>query len=197
VAALLLWRYPLPIGPDVVSELRRADADEVEALLLAAFPGPEEAALVRALRAEGAMVAEWVMRWQGRIGAYAGISRMVAPAGWFALAPVAVLPEWQNGALAADRPGLQNHFRFGSRIVRQAASLFVDHADLLRKTWALDAAPTLVVVGKPSFYARCGFSAKRAARLRSPWPAANTLIAREGQDIPEERLVYPRAFDGL
>jgi putative acetyltransferase len=185
---------PLPIGPDVISELRPSDVDEVEALLLAAFPGPEEAALVRALRAEGAMVVEWVMRWQGRIGAYAGISRMVAPAGWFALAPVAVLPEWQDGALAGDRTSVRNHFRLGTRIVRQAASLFTDHADLLRKKWALDVPPTLVVLGKPSFYARCGFSAERAARLRSPWPVAHTLIARPGGDLPEETLVYPAAF---
>jgi predicted N-acetyltransferase YhbS len=68
----------MPSGPDGVSEKRPEDAEDVEALLLSAFPGPEEAALVRALRSEGAMVAEWVMRWQGRIVACGGISRIDA-----------------------------------------------------------------------------------------------------------------------
>jgi hypothetical protein len=56
------------IGPDV-SEMRSDDQDQVEALLRAAFPGSEEAALERQLRADRWMVSERVMRWQGRIGA--------------------------------------------------------------------------------------------------------------------------------
>jgi putative acetyltransferase len=158
-------------GPDV-SELRPDDQDEVDALLRAAFPGSEEALLVHRLRAGGAMVSERVIRWQGRIGAYAGISRMVAPAGWFALAPVAVLPEWQG-------------VRFGTRIVQ--------HPELQPK----DGKPTLVVLGKPSFYSRCGFSQERAARLATPYPVSYTLIARSGEDTPEERLDYPPAFEGV
>lgn len=183
------------IGPDV-SAMRPADADEVEALLLAAFPGPAEAALVRALRAEGAMAMEQVMRVQGRIGAYAGVSRMVSPEGWFTLAPVAVRPECQGGALARGSPGMERHLRLGTRIVRDTASLFIDHPDILRKGLGVTSTPTLVVVGKPSFYARAGFSLERAARLRGPYPVANTLIARPGDDVPQEQLVYPAAFAG-
>jgi putative acetyltransferase len=184
-------------GPDV-SEMRRGEEAEVEALLLAAFPGPEEARLVRDLRADGAMVSERVMRWQGRIGAYAGISRMVAPEGWYALAPVAVLPEWQNGALGRDRPGMESDYRLGTRIVQQTASMFIEFGHRLREELQpTDRKPTLVVLGKPSFYARCGFSLERAARLTSPYPIANTLIARAGDDVPEETLVYPAAFDGV
>jgi putative acetyltransferase len=184
------------VGPDV-SEMRPADVEEVEALLLAAFPGPEEAALVRDLRAVGAMVSERIMRWQGRIGAYAGISRMVAPEAWFALAPVAVLPEWQDGALGKDRPGMQPYLRFGTRIVQQTASLFIDHADILRHKWGTQTSPTLVVLGKPTFYTRCGFSQPRAARLTGPYPIKNTLIARAGSDVPAEALIYPAPFDGV
>ena len=83
------------LGPDVTREMRAGEDGEVDALLRAAFPGPEEAALVRALRRDGAMVAEFVLPWAGRIGAYAAVSRMVEPAGWGCLAPVAVVPEWQ------------------------------------------------------------------------------------------------------
>jgi putative acetyltransferase len=181
-------------GPDV-SGMRPSDADEVDALLRAAFPGPEEARLVRDLRADGAMFAEQVMRWQDRIGAYAGISRMIAPEGWFALAPVAVLPDWQGGVLGRDRPGMQHYYRFGTRIVQQTASLFIEFPHMIRGMRGTGLTPTLVVLGKPSFYARCGLSSERAARLTSPYPIRNTLIARAGDDAPEETLVYPPAFD--
>lgn len=182
----------MTIGPDV-SEMRRGEEDEVEALLLAAFSGPDEAALVRRLRAEGAMMSERVMRWRGRIGAYAGISRMAAPAGWFCLAPVAVLPEWQGGALAQD-PRMRHYFRLGTVIVRQTAGMFIEFPHAIRWTQGTDLVPTLVVLGKPSFYARCGFSQERAARLTSPFPLEYTLIARPGTDVPEAALAYPAAF---
>jgi putative acetyltransferase len=185
------------IGPDV-SEMRPEDHDEVDALLRGAFPGPDEAELVLRLRADRAMVSERVMRWQGRIGAYAGISRMVAPEGWFALAPVAVLPEWQNGGSGRDPAGLQPWQRLGTWIVQQTASLYIDFGHRMRpELQPKDGKPTLVVLGKPSFYARCGFSQERAARLIGPYPIRNTLIARPGDDVPEVTLVYPPAFDGV
>lgn len=184
-------------GPDV-SEMQRGEEDEVEALFLAAFPGPEEAELVRDLRADGAMVSERVMRWQGKIAAYAGISRMVRPEGWFALAPVAVLPEFQNGGSGRERARLQPYQRLGTWIVQQTADMYTSFPHMMRKELQpKDRKPTLVVLGKPSFYARCGFSLERAARLTSPYPIANTLIARAGDDVPEETLVYPAAFDGV
>lgn len=179
------------IGPDV-SEMRREDAEEVDALLRAAFDGPDEAGLVRQLRADGAMVSERIIRWQDRIGAYAGISRMAAPEGWFCLAPVAVLPDWQGGALGRDRPGMQAHFHLGTRIVRETVEIFASRP--VRDVTDRGLVPTLVVLGKPSFYARCGFSLERAVRLTSPYPVDHTLIARPGEDVPEATLVYPAAF---
>lgn len=181
----------MAIGPDV-TEMRPDDADEVDALLRAAFPGPEEADLVRRLRADGTMASERIMRWQGRVGAYAAISRMTAPEGWFCLAPVAVLPEWQGGVLGRDRPGMQSYFRFGTRIVQQTATLFATMP--VRGVTDRGLKPTLVVLGEPTFYARCGFSVERAQRLTSPYPLSHTLIARPGDDVPEETLVYPAAF---
>jgi putative acetyltransferase len=185
------------IGPEI-SEMHPGDAAEVEALLLAAFPGPDEAKLVRDLRAAGAMVSERVIRWQGRIGAYAGISRMIAPKGWHALAPVAVLPEWQGGALGRDQAGAGNDYRLGTRVVQEAAGMYIEHSHAIGAGPAPeDGTPTLVVLGKPSFYARCGFSSARAARLASRYPVEYLLIARAGNDIPEATLIYPAVFDGV
>jgi putative acetyltransferase len=186
------------VGPDHMRVMRPEEEAEVDALLRVAFPGLEEAELVRALRADGAMLAEIVTPWEDRIGAYAGISRMVAPEGWFALAPVAVLPEWQNGVLGI-RDGdesLRHFYRFGTRLVRMLAEMFNGSVvpNLFRQS---DGSPTLVVLGKPSFYARCGFSSERAAQLVSDYPVDHLLIARAGNDSPEETLVYPAAFDGV
>jgi putative acetyltransferase len=97
---------------------------------------------------------------------------MVAPEGWLCLAPVAVAPERQGRGIA-------------SRLVRHLIEALLDEGR------------TVVVLGNPSLYARAGFSAERAARLTSPYPIEATLIARPGTDVPEMRLVYAAAFEGV
>ncbi len=196
------------IGPDTSRQARPADFAEIDALLAAAFGRRAEADLVHRLRADGAMALEAVKTWpdretgQSRIGAYLAISRMVAPQNWFCLGPVAVWPAWQNGALDPDNR-TKGAFRFGSWLVREFAGLFSEDGGWWRGVLARqglvqgDDPPTLVVLGKPSFYARAGFSRERAARLTSPYPLECTLIARPGEDVPEARLVYPPAFDGV
>lgn len=178
------------VGPDVLQEMRPEQADEVDALLRAAFPGPEEAELVRVLRREGAMACEMVLPWAGRIGGYAAVSRMVAPQGWGCLAPVAVRPEWQRGALAP--PGMRKGpWRIGTRLV----SMMVQAVGAPAREPRLPG--TLVVLGEPEFYERCGFSRVRAQRLTSPYPLSHMMIARAGDDVPEATLVYPAAFAGV
>lgn len=182
------------IGPDFIREMHAAEQAEVDALLRAAFPTKAEADLVRNLRADDAMWAEFVLPWQGRIAAYGGISRMVAPAGWGCVAPVAVLPECQNGALAPT-PEQSRHYRMGSRLTAWLPELVRMKASA--QGAEKDVPTTLVVVGKPSFYVRAGFSQTRAAGLTSQYPLEYTLIARPGDDVPTETLIYPAAFDGL
>jgi putative acetyltransferase len=185
----------LVVGPDFVRGMRAGEEDAVDTLLRAAFPGPEEAGLVRALRRDGAMLSEAVVPWRDRIGAYAAISRMVAPQGWACLAPVAVQPEWQRGALwktSIDR-GPKEDWQFGTRLVSALTMQFVETWPRLPNGYPT----TLVVLGEPAFYERCGFSRARAARLTSPYPLSHMMIARRGDDVPEETLVYPSAFAGV
>lgn len=135
---------------------------------------------------------EFVKPWKGVIAAYAALSRMREPRGWACLAPVAVLPAYQSGAAARDLS--QRHaFAFGTRLVAEiaeAASRAWEHVETGHSF-----PETIVVLGKPSFYERAGFSAERARKLVSPYGIEHTSIARAGDDVPCETLVYPAAFD--
>lgn len=196
----------MPIGPDFARQPREAEFDEIDALLTAAFGGAAEAGLVRSLRQEGRMFHEFVFTLRDPatnrsvIGAYAAMCRMVVPVNWFCLAPVAVRPEFQNGALAPSE-GHRRHWRLGSRLVSLLVTPFLSRDGRMVPQSLLDPGseepPTLVVLGKPSFYSRCGFSQARAARLVTPYSLAHTLIARPGDDMPKARLAYPAAFDGV
>ncbi|QBF30912.1 GNAT family N-acetyltransferase [Thalassococcus sp. S3] len=176
------------IGPDVTrAPETKVDFDEIDALLRAAFGGAEEAELVRRLRADGDIWFEAVKPAGGRaVGGYYAVSRMRAPEGWGCLAPVAVWPEMQGGALDAKR---RKEWRIGSRMMRELVALIEDPPP------GLDLPNCLVVLGKPSFYERAGFSRARAARLITPYPIEFTMLAGPGVDVPEARLVYPPAFD--
>lgn len=188
------------VGPDFSTNVTNTDYDEVDALLCAAFPTDAEARLVRRLREDGDMWHEALKPWAGRIGGYYALSRMQAPEGWACLAPVAVLPEWQGGALAENNPNMQpggpkdavyrSPWRFGSRMMQELASFY----EISTSSFHDRLPETIVVLGKPSFYGRAGFSLERARRLSSPYPVEYTLILRRGDDVPETELIYPKAF---
>lgn len=162
----------MPAGPDFMRPARSTDHAAIDDLLRAAFAGPQEAGLVRDLRKSGDMALEMVMQWPDGLVGYLALSRLKSPEGWLALAPVAVAPHWQGK-------------RLGTRMVTGVLRLM-----------AIKAATT-VVLGRPSFYARAGFSQERAAGLTTPYPPENILIARPGMDVPTETLIYPAAFAGV
>lgn len=130
-------------GPDSFRAARANDDEAIDALLRAAFGGAGEAALMRRLRAEGLVDTEVVMVWGGQVVAHLALSRLTAPAGWLALAPVSVAPEWQGR-------------RLGSRLLAGVMKL----AAIRRQA--------VVVVGKPSFYSRAGF--RFGTGMSAPYP---------------------------
>ncbi len=136
-------------GPDSFRSARPEDYESIDMLLRRAFAGAAEADLVRALRHEGLVETEVVMPWSGDVVAHLALSRLVAPAGWLALAPVSVAPEWQGK-------------RLGSRLLAGVMKL------------AAIKGQTVVVVGKPSFYMRAGF---RFGGMVSPYPEAVVGVA--------------------
>lgn len=121
------------------------------------------------LRDERLVETEVVMAFEDAIVAHLALTWLVEPAGWLALAPVSVAPEWQGKGL-------------GTRLV----------AGVLRL--AAIKGQSVVVIGRASFYRRAGFSQDRAARLLTPYPPAVTLVARPGEDVPDARVIYPDAF---
>lgn len=162
----------MPPSPDFMRPLKPADIDAADTLLRAAFPTAAEAALVKALRAKGLIDLELVLPAGNALAGYLAFSHLTAPDGWLALAPVAIAPDWQGQ-------------RWGTRLVTAALRLMTIKG------------ATTVVLGKPSFYTRCGFSQTRAQGLSSPYPIKNTLIAHPGDDSPVETVIYPTAFNGV
>lgn len=187
-------------GPDFSSSVKEEHFEEVDGLLKAAFPTDAEARLVRKLREDGDMLFECRKPWDGKIGGYFALSRMQAPEGWACLAPMAVRPEWQGGKLAEKNPNMEvggakdelyrGPWRFGARMLQELQALIEVPPERLPAS----APNTIVVLGKPSFYSRYGFSLERAQKLNSPYPLKYTLILRHGGDVPEAELIYPRAF---
>lgn len=181
----------MPIAPDFTRPLRADEHDEIDNLLVAAFGRADEADLVRRLRADGDMWHEFVKPRGGVLAGYAALSRMRGPLGWACLAPVAVLAEFQRGAGARD-PSQRHADAIGTRLVNEIVSATHRARDLAVAGHSFP--ETVVVLGKPSFYERAGFSLERARNLVSPYDIGHTLIARPGVDAPSDKLLYPLAF---
>ena len=153
--------------PNFLREMQRGEEAAVTALLTDAFGQPDEARLVEKLRKSRAIAGEMVLPSEQGIVGYLALSQMVAPKGWLCLAPVAIHPDLQ-------RKG------YGRRMVGMIAE------------WARLSWPTLVVLGDPTFYDRCGFSPAPEG-LTSPYLVEHTLIAGPAKAKALD-LKYPAAF---
>ena len=144
----------------------------------AAFGGPEEADLVDNLRASGDVLLSLVAEYEAHAAGHIVFSRMwIEQAGGLipavALAPMAVLPEYQRRGI-------------GGALIRRG----------LEVLGALDE-KIVIVVGHPNYYPRFGFSCEKARHLESPFPA-EALMAIELRDGALDgirgRVIYPAAF---
>jgi putative acetyltransferase len=144
----------------------------------AAFGGIEEADLVEALHTEGTVLLSCVADRESEIVGHALFSRM-----WIetptdaiaavALAPMAVLPEYQ-------RQGI------GTRLIPHGLNVLGSRGERI-----------VIVIGHPGYYPRFGFSAALTRSLESPFQpeAFMALELRSGAlDGVNGRVRYPRAF---
>ena len=160
-------------APQFTRDMHPGEEDAVDALLRAAFPGPEEADLVRKLRKSRVIAGESVMPMGDRIIGYYALSYMVKPKGWLCLAPVAIHPDVQRRG-------------YGKRMIGMLTE------------WARLTGTPVTVLGEPAFYEKAGFDRALAQNLRTSYPIAYTMLA--GVKKPPAagtELVYPAAFHGL
>jgi putative acetyltransferase len=138
------------------AEAPGADKKAIYAVNEAAFGRPHEATLVDALRVEGAVLASLVAdvavtELERRVVGHILFSRMwIDTAGCSipasALAPMAVLPEYQGQGI-------------GGRLIQRGLD------ELRRQGEAI-----VIVLGHPAYYPRFGFSTAKTRLLQSPFP---------------------------
>ena len=144
----------------------------------AAFGGLEEANLVDALRADGNVLLSLVAERDREVVGHVLFSRMAIETASckvdaVALAPMAVLPEYQ-------RQGI------GRRLIPHSLDVLRSHGEQI-----------VIVVGHPEYYPRFGFSTELTRLLESPFPPEPfmALELRPGAlDGVRGRVRYPRAF---
>jgi putative acetyltransferase len=130
------------------------DADELAVIYStneAAFGCHDEADLVNTLRTEGAVLASLVAEIPERIVGHILFSRMSIETtrksvSAVALAPIAVLPEYQRRGI-------------GGKLIRHGLDLLHARGERI-----------VIVVGHADYYPRFGFSSEKTRCLESPFP---------------------------
>lgn len=127
------------------------EPQRIHAVNQAAFGGSFEADLVDRLRTEGHALLSLVAEIEGVIVGHVLFSRMAikTPSGLIpavALAPLAVLPEYQRRGI-------------GGELTRRGIELLRARQERI-----------VLVLGHPGYYPKFGFSAEKASLLESPFP---------------------------
>ncbi|MEV6208975.1 N-acetyltransferase [Kitasatospora sp. NPDC051914] len=157
-----------------------SDAPATRRVHMAAFPGPDEADLVDALRRDPAWIPDFslVAVEDELVLAHALLTRLQVGDGWaLALAPVAVAPEWQ-------RKGI------GALVVRAALNAAEEAGERM-----------VVVLGDPGYYSRFGFIPASRHEITGPYEVQDDCflaLPLAGYDgTPRGFCRYPAPFDGV
>ena len=158
----------------LVREAELKDRSSLRQVLLAAFPGPEEADLVELMGDRGETILELVAEEDGQIVGFLCLCQLRSPGNCLGLAPVAVSPSFQRRGI-------------GSALIE----------------WAISYAKRngiagIFLVGDPNYYARFGFSVAAAKKFKSDYPPEFTqllvLSPSEMRDVGDS-LTYCSSFD--
>ena len=162
----------MPLDPTIRPE-RPEDHAAVGHVITAAFTGMpyadgDEAELVEKLRRANALSVSLVAELEGEVVGQVAFSPASAP-GWYALGPVAVLPEHQRIGIGSKliRAGLQ-------RITELGAS-------------------GCILVGDPGYYTRFGFE-RAPAHAPAREPAEFFQLKLLGQEPPSGPISFHDAF---
>lgn len=167
------------IGPVAIRDEQPRDSAGVRGVNLQAFNGPDEAAIVERLRADGLVIVSLVAGVQDVIVGHVLFSRLPVRTSHGDRAAVALAP--MAVARAAQRRGI------GSAL----ATTGIDRCRSLGER-------VVVVVGHPEYYPRFGFSAEAGARLRGPFSGpsfmALELVPGSMDEFDGGEVRYPAAF---
>lgn len=169
----------VPAPAVTVRDETAGDIEAVRSVNRLAFGQDDEAALVDALRDGGYVRASLVAEANGRVVGHILFGTLpihtdggAVPA--LALAPMAVLPEFQ-------------HLGVGTELVRRGLEACRERGHAV-----------VVVLGHPRFYPRFGFTTALAARLTSPFSGKESFMALAlvpgALDGVEGRVEYPPPF---
>ncbi len=155
-----------------------SDIEAIHRINTIAFDGrTEEADLVDALRDSGDLLLSLVARIDGKVVGHVAFSRLIVdtadgPVGGVALAPVGVLPDYQDEGV-------------GSHLIRTGLDMLADQAEQV-----------VLVVGNPAYYNRFGFSTAVGKRYpsRHSGPHLMALVLGEPASAPIGPVRYPEAF---
>ncbi|QIZ81515.1 GNAT family N-acetyltransferase [Thalassovita gelatinovora] len=152
-----------------------SDRDQVATLIGRAYGRSYEPWLIRALRENGDVAAEFVLEQDGAVVGCICFAAHPAPVGWWSLCAVAV------------PAALQGNGR-GSALVRYGLEFARSRG-----------VPAITVLGPSGFYCRFGFTRAAARNLTTPFSDENTLLYPIQPDTAETigELRYPPAFSRL
>lgn len=149
------------------------DMGAITALNDAAFGGPEESAIVRALHRDGDSLLSLVAVNAGALCGHIEFFRILVDGAPLAagLGPMSV------------RPGLQKQ-GLGAALIREGMSRLKAAGETL-----------VFVLGHDGYYPKFGFTQAAAAPFEAPWSGPHFMALRLSATAPEAgKLAYPRAF---
>jgi putative acetyltransferase len=162
----------------IVRSEQSEDRARVQFINTQAFGRPDEADLVERLRNEGVVLLSLVAETGGQPAGHILFSRMwiatatgEVPA--VALAPMAVLPDWQRRGV-------------GGALIRAGLGELRDRGESV-----------VIVLGHPDYYPRFGFSCDAARHLESPFPPEAFMALELRADAlagVRGAVRYPAAF---
>ena len=151
------------------------DHAAIREILIAAFPGTDEAELVQRLRGDGDAAIELVAENRGSIVGHILFSPMQAPFRALALAPVAVTPDRHGEGI-------------GSALIEAGHNLAREQG------WQ-----AIFVLGEPAYYRRFGFDPDLAAGFASPYSGAFFMALALTGALPTSmgKVTHAPAFAAL
>ena len=159
----------------LIRPARAEDMDAIAALNDAAFGGPEEGAIVHALRRDGDSLLSLVATEPEDIIGHIQFFRILVDGGLEAagLGPMSVMPGLQKQGV-------------GARLIQHGLAALKEAGETI-----------IFVLGHDTYYPKFGFSAATAKPFDAPWSGPHFMALRLAPGGPERgTLTYPAAFGG-